>query len=56
MTNQIAFAHKIIKISNMYSPYHQKQMLTEIYKTMKRRRKDSKRIFENWMTIHNLNY
>lgn len=54
--NQIIFTNKIIKISKMYSSYHQKHILLEIYKSMKRRGCKSHKIFENWMTIHNLNY
>ena len=55
-TTRGVIANKIIKISEMYSSYHRKHILLEIYKSMKRRGCKSQKIFENWMTIHNLNY
>ena len=51
-------ANKLIDIISLFSIYNQKKIIKTIYKTKQKNKyyDDFNKVFESWMTIHNINY
>jgi len=56
--HQQRYAQRIINISRLFSSYHQKKLIVHSYNNFKTKKKynDVLKIYENWLTRHNINY
>lgn len=55
---QKKYASTVLNISVLFSPYYQKKIILSIYNSRKTAKKFNEitHIYENWLTIHNINY